>query len=163
MSSSVAPNPAPPQLHPWGCGGTVYHLSWIHTSYGLEAVCMYVCMYLPGSAPSRYSVGHCGTHSCSSPLHACDGQVFVTASWERNSHSGSMPRDGCVRQKSRREWRRQICSRTPRKLQPLSHDLAYTAVLNLPDPKLSCRLQHPPALPPLVPHQNLTVSWNQCW
>lgn len=129
-----------------------YPLELVHPYIQAQVQRLHICMYLPGSAPSRCSQGHCSTHSCSSPC-ACDGQVFVTAALERNSHSGSMPSGECVRQESRTEWRQQICSWTPHKLQPLSHNLAYTAVLNLPDPTLSHTLPHTLPPPPLEPHQ----------
>lgn len=79
------------------------------------------------------------------------GKIFVTASWEKNSHSGSVPSGECVRQERRTGWRGQICSRTPCKLQPISHTWAYTAVLNFCDPKLSCTLCHTSPFHPWCP------------
>lgn len=138
------------------------HLSWFTCTYKPgSGGCMYICiMYiLTWFSTSRCSLGRCGAHSWSCPC-ACDVQVFVTASWERNSHPVNGER---VRQESRAEWRQQISSRTPHKPQTLSHNQADTALLHRPHPNLSCKWQQNLPLPALVLHQNLTASWNQCW
>lgn len=46
MSSSVAPNPAPPQLHPWKCGGTFYPLELVHLYIQATAQRPYTYIYI---------------------------------------------------------------------------------------------------------------------
>lgn len=154
MSSSVDPNPAPPQLHPWGCGGTFYPLELVHLYTQAMVWRLYVCM----RALTWFSTLQMQPRP---PWYTF--LLFPPCLWWASFCHSFLRKEQLLRLHAT-WWMCKAGEQHRVETADLLQDHASCNHLSTTCLTQLCSISPvPSSAAPLVPHQSLTVSWNQYW